>query len=183
MYMLAYTLVEFKSLETLAKTFINHARENQFIHKNIFNTAPVLRNANAMITKSAFTESHTGNTFWYQQFDMGQIRLLRGGQLIVDFDAAHNGRLYVTTMKALNIQDDIPSIPIDSCKNHYVLVFDLTSKQDASDIFHYPELEREPLRLELNVTYSLMHVAELIALGERMSSVAVDKFAVVGKDI
>ena len=69
-----------------------------------------------------------------------QIKILRGGQTIVDFDAADNCRLHVTTMKAMNFQDDIPSIPIDKFKDHYVLLFDLTSMQDAFENCHYPEL-------------------------------------------
>ena len=86
-------------------------------------------------------------------------------------------------MKAINFQDDIPSIPIYNFKDHYVLVFDLTSMQDATENCHYPKLTREPLRLELNFTFPQEHVTELIVLGERMSSVAVDKFGVVGKNI
>ena len=39
------------------------------------------------------------------------------------------------------------------------------------------------MRLELNFTFHLEHVTELIVLGERMTSVAVDKFGVVGKNI
>ena len=53
-------------------------------------------------------------------------------------------------MKARKFQDDFPSIPIDSFKDHYVLVFDLTSRQDATENYHYPELVGDPLRLELN---------------------------------
>ena len=183
MDMLVYTPVEFNYLETLAKTFIIPARQNQFIQENIFNNAPVRRIAIAMNTNSAFTGFYTENPFWYQQFELRQIRILRGGQPIVDFDAANNCRLYVTTMKAMNFQDDIPSIPIDNFKDHYVLVFDLTSMQDATENCHFPELFGEPLRLELNFTFPLEHVTELIVLGERMSSVAVDKFGVVGKNI
>ena len=41
---------------------------------------------------------------------------------------------------------------------------------------------KEPLRLELNFTAALESVTEVIILGERMSSVAVDKFGVVGKN-
>ena len=134
-----------------------------------------------MKTNSAFTGSFTENPFWYQQFDLRHIRILRGGQPIVDFDVADNCRLYVTTMKAMNFQDDIPSIPINNFKDHYVLVFDLTSKQDATESCHYPELVGEPLRLELNFTFPIEHVTDLIVLGERMSLVAVDKFGVVGK--
>ena len=181
--MLAYAPVEYNYLETLAKTFIIPARQNYFIPEDIFNNAPIRRVAIAMNTNTAFTGSLTENPFWYQQFDLRQVRILRGGQPIVDFDTADNCRLYVTTMRSMNFQDDIPSIPIDNFKEHYVLVFDLTSMQDATENCQYPELVGEPLRLELNFTFPLEHVTELNALGERMSSVAVDKFGVVGKNI
>ena len=91
-----------------------------------------------MNTNSAFTGSYNENPFWYQEFDLRQIRILRGGQPIVDFDAADNCRLYVTTMEAMNFQDDIPSIPVVNFKDHYVLVFDLTSRLDATENCHYP---------------------------------------------
>ena len=170
-------------MEILAKTFIIPARQNQFIEENIFNKAPIRRVAIAMNTNSAFTGSLTENPFWYQQFDLRQIRLLRGGQPIVDFDTAHNCRLYVTTMKAMNFQDDIPSIPIDDFKDHYVLVFDLTSMQNATENCHYLELVGEPLRLELNFTHPLEDVTQLTVLGERMLSLAVDKCGVFGKNV
>ena len=136
-----------------------------------------------MNTNSAFTGSLTENPLWYQQFDLRQIRILRGGPPIVGFDTADNCRLYVTTMKAMNFQDDIPSIPIDDFKDHYVLVFDFTSMRDATENCHYPELVGEPLRLELNFTNPLENVTELTVLGERMSLVAVDKFGIVGKNV
>ena len=86
-------------------------------------------------------------------------------------------------MKAMNFHDDIPSIHIDDLKDHYVLVFDLTSMQDATENCHYPELVGKQLRLELNFTNPLENVTELIVLGKQMSSVAVDKFGVVGKNV
>ena len=184
MDMLAYALVEDKYLETLTKTFVIPARQNQFIQENILNNAPIRRVAIAMNTNSAFTGSFTKNPFWYQQFDLEQVRIFRRGRPIVDFDTADNCRLYDTTVKAMNFQDDIPSVPIDDFKDYYVLVFDLTSMQvqDATENCHYPELVGEPLRLELNFTNPLENVTELIVLGEHMSPVAVDKFGVVGND-
>ena len=128
-----------------------------------------------MNTNSAFTGSFTENPFSYQKIDLRQIKILRGGQPIVDFDTADKCRLYVTTMKVLNFQDDIPLIPIVDFKDHFVLVFDLISMQDATEKCHYPELVGEPLRLELNFTHSLENVTELIVLAGRMSLVAVDK--------
>ena len=122
-----------------------------------------------MSTKSAFTGSFTDNPFWYQQLDLRQVRKLRGGQPILDFDNVDNCRLYVTTMNAINFQDDLPSIPIDDFKDHFVLVFDLTSMQDATENCHSTEFVGDPLRLELNFTKPLENVTQLIVLGERMS--------------
>ena len=79
MDMLAYAPVEYNYLETLAKTFIIPARQNQFNQENIFNKALIRRIAIAMNTNSAFTGSFIENPFWYQQFDLRQIRTLRGG--------------------------------------------------------------------------------------------------------
>ena len=84
-------------------------------------------------------------------------------------------------MEAMNFQDDIPSYPIDDFKDHYVLVFDFTSTQNATENCHYPELVGEPLRVELSFTHPLENVTELIVFVGGMSSVALDKFAVVGK--
>ena len=55
MDILAYARVGYNYLETLAKTFIIPARQNQFIQENVFNIAPIRRIAIAMNTNSAFT--------------------------------------------------------------------------------------------------------------------------------
>ena len=146
---LAYAPVEYNYIETLGKTYIIPARQNQFIQEKIFNNAPIRRIAIAMNSNSAFTGSFAENPFWYQQFNVRYIRTLRGGQLFVHHDTTDDCCLYVTTMKASNLQDDILSIPVDNFNDHYVLVFDLTSMQDATEHCHCPELIWEPLRLEL----------------------------------
>ena len=89
MDMLAYNPVEFNHLQTLAKFFIVPARQNQFIRVNIFYNSPSGRIAIAMHTNSACTGSYTENLFWYQQFDLIQTRIFRGGQPIVEFDSAN----------------------------------------------------------------------------------------------
>ena len=105
MEVLAYTPVEFTSLETLANTIIILARQNQFMQENISNFDPVRLIAIAIYTNYASTGSYTENPFCYQHFDGRQIRVLRGGQPIVDFDAADNCHLYVTRKIATNFQN------------------------------------------------------------------------------
>ena len=124
-------------------------RQNQFIQEKIFNSAPIPRTAIAMNSKSAFTGSFAENPFSYQQFNPRDIRILRGGQPIAQHDTTDNCRLYVTTKKAMNFQGDIPSNRVDNFKDQYLLVFDLTSIQDATEHCGYPELIGEPLRFKL----------------------------------
>ena len=174
MSQVAYAPFKYNYMETLAKTYIIPARKNQFIHENIFNNAPIRRMAFARNSNSAFTGSFAENPFWYQQFSLGDFGKLRG-QPIVHRDTTDNCRLYVTTMKAMNFQENMPSIPVDNFKEHYVLLFHLTSMQNATEHNHYPELIREPLRLELYFSSPLENDTEVIVLGERMYSVAVKK--------
>ena len=92
-----------------------------------------------MSSTSASIGSFAENPFWYQQFNLRDIRILRGIQPLYA-KIRHNCRLYVTTIKPMTFQDDISSMPVDNFKEHYVLVFDLTSMQDATEYCHYPEL-------------------------------------------
>ena len=187
MDVLAYAPVEYNFLETLARTQIfrdigkgiHHTCQTKPIHPRRY-----FQQCSHSSSRDCNEHKLCLYLFFYWKpilvpFDLRQIRILRGGQPIVDFDTADNCRLYVTPMKAMDFQDDIPSIPTDDFKDHYVLVFDLTSMQEATENCHYPELVGEPLRLELNFTHPLENVTELLVLGEGMSSVAVDKFGVV----
>ena len=181
MDMLAYAPVEYNKLETLAKTFIISARQNQFIQENIFNNAPIrgllLQGTQTLPLLVLVQKTHSR----ISKLTSDNLEYSEGDSQLLIFDTADNCRLWVTTMKATNFQDDIPSIPIDNFKDHYVLVFDLTSMQDAPENCHYPEPVGEPLRLELSFTFPLEHVTERLVTRGRMPSVAVDKFVFVGK--
>ena len=72
---------------------------------------------------------------------------------------------------------------IANSKDHYVVVFDLTSMQEATEKCYRPEVVGEPLRLERKFVFSLEQVTDLNILGEQMSWVAVDKVGGVGKSI
>ena len=106
-----------------------------------------------MITNSAFTVSYSKKPSLYQRIDRRQIILLTGGQQILDSDSVDKIRSYVTTMKAMTFQDDVPSFLNDDFKVHYVQVIDSTSTQSATEKYHYTELVEEPLTLELNFIY------------------------------
>ena len=182
-YQLIHQPALYNFMETVARTFIIPSQQNQFIQENIFHNAPIRRLAIAMNTNSAFTGSFDENPFHYQKFDLREIRIVRGGRAIVSLDTREDCRAYVTTMKAMNFNEDIPALPLQVFQDHYILVFDLTSLQDAGECVHYPELTGESIRLELFFEYPLENVTEIIVLGERISTVKIDKFGTVGKNV
>ena len=86
-------------------------------------------------------------------------------------------------MKALHFNKDFPALPMEHFQNHYILVFDLTSLQDAAEQLHYPELSGESLRLEKFFHFPLEQVTEVIVSGKRLPNVQIDKFGTVAKNV
>ena len=170
-------------METIARTFIIPSRQNQFIQENVFNNAPIRRIAVAMNTKLAVAGSFYENPFNYQQFHLRELRIIRGGRAIISLDTTSPCRPYVTTMKAMKFNEDFPALPMEDFQNHYILVFDLTSLQDAAEHLHYPELSGESLRLEMFFQFPLEQVTEVIVLVERLSNIKIDKFGTVAKNV
>ena len=62
MLQLAYAPVEHNYIETLAKTYIIPALQDQFFREKIFNSALLRRRANAMTSNPAFTGSLAENS-------------------------------------------------------------------------------------------------------------------------
>ena len=96
-----------------------------------------------MNTNSAFTGHFRESPFNCRKFGLWELRNVRVGRVVVSIDTTNNCRAYVTTMKAMNFNEEIPALPNDLFTDHYVLVFDLTSIQDAGENVHYPELSGE----------------------------------------
>ena len=157
-------------METIARTFIIPSRQNQFIQQNVFNNAPSRRIAVVMNTNLAVAGPFHENLFNYQQFHLRELRIIRGGRAIISLDTTSPCRPYVTTMKTMQFNEDFPALPMEGFQNHYILVFDLTSLQDAAEQLHYPELSGESLRLETFFQFPLEQVTEVILLRERPSS-------------
>ena len=182
-YQLTHQPVCYNFMETIARTFIFPSGQNQFIQEKVFNNAPIRRIAFAMNTNSAFKGRFQENPFHYQKFGLRELRIVRGGRAIVSVDTTNECRAYVTTIKAMSFNEEIPALPNKLFQNHYVLVFDLTSLKDAGENIHNPELSGESIRLEMFFDHPLTNVTELIVLGERMSTVKIDQFGTVAKNV
>ena len=86
-------------------------------------------------------------------------------------------------MKAMQFNEDFPVLPMEDFQNHYILVFDLTSLQDAAEQLHYPELSGGSLRLEKFFQFPLEQVTEVIVLEGRLSNVQIEKLGRVAKNV
>ena len=79
----------------------------------------------------------------------------------------------------MRFNEDFSALPMKDFQNHYILVFDLTSLQDAAEQLHYPEVSGKSLRLEMFFQFPLVLVTDVIVLGERLSNIQIDKFETV----
>ena len=86
-------------------------------------------------------------------------------------------------MKAMQFNEDFSAFLMEDFKNHYILIFDLTSLQDAAEQLHYSELSGENLRLEMFFQFPLEKVTEAIVLGERLSNLQIDQLGTVAKNV
>ena len=163
-------------MEIIARTFIVPSGQNQSIQENVFNNAPIRRVAIAMNTNSAFIGHFQENPFHYQKLGLRELRIIREGRAIVSLDTTNDCRAYVTTMKAIIFNEEIPALLNHQFENHDILVFDLISFQDAGENIHYPEQSGESNRLEMFLDRLLRNVTGIIVLGERMSTVKIDQF-------
>ena len=106
-------------METIARTFLIPSRQNQFIQENVFNNAPIRRIAVAMNTNSAVAGTFYENPFNYQQFHLRELRIIRDGRANISLDTTSPCRPYVTTMKAMQFNEDFPALPMEDFRNHY----------------------------------------------------------------
>ena len=157
---------QYNYIETIARNFILPSRQNQFIQKNIFNNAPIRKRVVARNTNSACAGSFQENPFSYQRFHLRELRTIRDGRVIVSLDTTSPCHPHVATMKAMQFNEDFRNLPMKDFQNHYYLVFDFTSLQDAAEQLHYLELSGESLRLEIFFQFPLEQVTQQIVLRE-----------------
>ena len=136
-----------------------------------------------MIKKSAFAGCFHENPFNYQQFHLRDLRVIWGGRATISLNTTSPCRLYVTTMKTRQFNKNFPARSMEDIQNYYILVFDLTSLQDAAEQLPYPELSDESLRLEVFFQFLLKQETEVIVLGERLSKIQIDNLGIVAKNV
>ena len=85
-------------------------------------------------------------------------------------------------MSALAYVENDHGISLDDFPNHYILVFDLTSTQEATHDFIHPELTNSAISIELKFDAGLTNNIEILCLGEKSSTVYIDSARNVSKN-
>ena len=167
-------------IESLNKSFIIQAGQNCFIKENIFGTEPIRRLTLCMVKNSLFRSTPLNETpFSYQKFNLQRREIQRGNGVPLagtPLDTTNNVRLYYNTITALGFKEKSNGIKLEDYEdNHFFLVFDLTSTEEASKNFTlFPELTGSSLTLKLYFEKALDDAIELFLIGERFSQVTID---------
>ena len=85
-------------------------------------------------------------------------------------------------MAALAYVENGDGIPLTDFPEHYIMVFDLTSTQEATHDFIHPELTNSSSSVELKFGAALPNNIEILFLEEKCSTVYIDSARNVSKN-
>ena len=162
----------YRYTEVLPRTFLATTGMRRWSHEDIFSKEPVRRMIIAMATNQAYLGTNRTNPFHYLKFNLSQIVVYRNGQPIVGtpVSTTFNHRIYFNTLEALDFLDKSGhGITLDNYPK-FILVFDLTSTQEASHDFVHPELTNCSISVQLTFDGTLAANVEILFLGERSST-------------
>ena len=130
-------------------------------------------------------DSKLTNPFQYQKHGLSEVTAYRNGYPIArtPISTDDEKRVYMTTMVSLAFGYPGHGIPFTRYTNHFVLVFDHTSTQQASHDFFYPELTNAAVSLGLKFSAALPTNTEVCLLGAKASTIYFDSNRKMAKDV
>ena len=171
--------------ETLTKTLLASAAVvHSWKQEDIFSWEPIRRLAICLNTNEAFLGDNIRNPFHFRKFDLEQICIYRNGLPIADspISTTDDKRLYFNTISDLAYIDNGHGVSLTDYPNHFLMVFDLTSPQQASHDFIHPELTSCSISIELKFATALPNNIEIFIIGEKASTIFVDSTRRVSKN-
>ena len=179
------TIAIYRYTEIIPETFLFSTGSKSWNHEDIFNREPIRRFALAMTTNKAFLGSKANNPFHYQKFNLENITVYRNGYPIAatPLQTGNDKKLYLNSPEALAFESHGHGVPFSNFPNHYVLVFDLTSIQQTSHDYLSPELTNGSISFDLRFSAALTDRLALFFLGEKSSTIYIDSFRKVSKNI
>lgn len=175
----------YKYTEVLSKTFIIPNNQRSWKHEDLFMKEPIRRLAIAMNTNTAFGANNMSNPYDYQKFGLRSITIYKNGVPTAGtpLDTVDNKRAYNDSLNALAFGKESHGIPLSEFEHKYVIVFDLTSTNEASHEFINPELTNSSIAVDMSFDANLANPIEVFMLGEKASTVFVDSARNVSKNV
>ena len=171
-------------LETITKTFLASTGLQSWKQEDVFSREPIRRPAICVNTNEAFLGSKQLNPFHFRKFNLEQICIYRNGLPVADspINTTDDKRLYFNTMSDLAYIDNGHEIKLYEYPSHFIMVFDLTSTQQASHDFIHPELTNCSISIELKFSVVLPSNIEIFIIGEKASTIFIDSARKVSKN-
>ena len=82
--------------------------------------------------------------------------------------------MYFSSLEALAFHEHGHGISYEEYANHYLMVFDLTSTQQASHVYSHPELSSASISISLRFDAALAQITEVLLLGEAASTIHIN---------
>ena len=174
----------YRYTEVISKAFLATAGQQSWKQEDIFMKEPIRRLTVAMCRSDAFIGTNTLNPFSYQKFDLNEIIIYRNGfaTAATPMSTTDDKRLYYNSMAFLAYVENGHGISLTDFPEHYIMVFDLTSAQEATHDFIHPELTNSSLSVELKFGTALPRNIEILFLGEKCSTAYIDSSRNVSKN-
>ena len=152
--------------------------------EDVFSREPIRRLAICLNTNEAFLGSKQLNPFHFRKFNLEQICIYRNGLPVADNPIMTTDvkRLYFNTLSDLAYIDNGHGITLSEYPNHFIMVFNLTSTQQASHDFIHPELTNCSISIELKFSAALPNYIEIFIIGEKESTIFIDSARRVSKN-
>ena len=169
----------------IKKTFLATAGQRSWKHEDIFTKEPIRRLIVVLCRSNTFIGTNNINPYHYQKFDLSEITVYRNGFATAGTPMLtnDNNNLYYNSMSALAYVENGHGIPLSDFAHHFIMVFDLTSTQEATHDFSHPELINSSLSVELKFDTGLANNIEIFFLGENLSTVYIDSARNVSKNV
>ena len=134
--------------EVISKAFLATAGQQSW-KQDIFTKEPIRRLIIAMSASAAFLGTNTENPFSYRKFGLNEITVYRNGFATAGttMSTRDDKMLYFNSMGALAFIENGHGISLADFPRHYIMVFDLTSTQEATHDFINPELTNNHYQL------------------------------------
>ena len=170
--------------ESITKTFLASAVLHSWKQEDIFSWEPIHRLAICLNTNEAFLGNNRLKPFHYRKFCLEQIYIYPNGLPVADspISTDDDKRPYFNTLSDLAYVNNGHGTKLSKYPSHFLMVFDLTSTQQASYDFIYPEQTNSSNTVELKFSVALRNNVEIFLIGEKTSTIYVDSARRVSKN-